>query len=105
QSFQDVGTLIGKYGSMGGVLRADPANLPRIIAFAIRGILLFPFHEAPQMLGLAAGWIVPGVFVALADEKNRAPWFGAFLMGLLLTGIGSRGWTFYYLPCLPLLAF
>ncbi len=57
------------------------------------------------MVGLAAGWIVPGMFVALADEKNRAPWFGALLMGLFLTGIGSRGWTFYYLPCLPLVAF
>jgi MFS family permease len=105
QSFHDVGTLIDKYGSMAGVLRADPANLPRIIAFAMRAALVFPFHEAPQLVGFAAGWIVPGVFFALADEKNRAPWFGALLMGLLLTGIGSRGWTFYYLPCLPLLAF
>jgi hypothetical protein len=105
QSFQDGGTLIDKYGSMGGVLRADPRNLLRIMAFAIRALLVFPFHEAPQMVALAAGWIVPGVFVASADEKNRAPWFGAFVMGLLLTGIGSRGWTFYYLPCLPLVAF
>lgn len=105
QSFHDVGTLISKYGSMAGVLRADPGNLPRIIAFAIRAVLVFPFHEAPQMVGLAAGWIVPGVFLALADDKNRAPWFGAFVMGLLLTGIGSRGWTYYYLPCLPLVAF
>jgi hypothetical protein len=105
QSFHDVNALIAKYGSVGGVLRADPLNLARIIAFAVRAILLFPFREAPQMVGLAAGWIVPGVFVALAGEKNRAPWFGAMLMGLLLTGIGSRGWTYYYIPCLPLVAF
>jgi hypothetical protein len=105
QSFHDVGTLIAKYGSMAGVLRADPRNLPRIIAFAIRALLVFPFHEAPQMVALGAGWIVPGVVVALADEKNRAPWFGALVMGLLLTGIGSRGWTSYYIPCLPLVAF
>jgi hypothetical protein len=105
RSFHEVPTLIGKYGSMAGVLSADPGNLPRIIAFAIRAALVFPFHEAPQMVGLAAGWIVPGLFLALADEKNRAPWFGALVMGLLLTGIGSRGWTFYYLPCLPLVAF
>jgi hypothetical protein len=105
QSFHDVNALVSKYGSVAGVLRADPGNLPRIIAFAIRAILVFPFREAPQMVALAAGWIVPGVFLALADEKNRAPWFGALVMGLLLTGIGSRGWTFYYIPCLPLVAF
>jgi hypothetical protein len=105
QSFHEGGNLIDKYGSMAGVLRADPANLLRVIAFGMRALLVFPFHEAPQMVALAAGWIVPGTFVAMADEKNRAPWFGALVMGLLLTGLGSRGWTSYYLPCLPLIAF
>lgn len=97
--------LVTRYGSMWGVIRANPWNLPRIVAFGTAQLAGFPFREGLEILGPAAFWLVPGGIVAFLTRRTYAPWVIAFVMGLFLTGVAARGWTFYYIPVLPLLAY
>lgn len=103
-SFLEVDGLIEKYGSTWGVVTSSPSAPFRIAAHAVKEIIKFPFGVGFQLLFLTAGWLVPCALVAVVRRDIRGPVLGAVVIGLLLTGIGSRGWLHYYIVFLPLLA-
>jgi hypothetical protein len=103
-SFLKVPTIIEKYGSMRGVLMSHWTAPIRIVAFAVKEALKFPFVTGFHLLFLAAGWLLPGLVAVIRRRHLHGPWLGAFLLGLLLTGIGSQGWLHYYTVFVPLAA-
>jgi hypothetical protein len=103
KSFSEVEGLISEYGSMLGVLRADGA-IPAIATMVIKEGLKFPFMMGFSLFFLAAGWLIPGLVATATTRVALAPWFFAFLCGLLLTGLGARGWLGYYGAVLPFAA-
>jgi hypothetical protein len=104
ESFLDVPTLLRKYGNMWDVLTADRIAPVRIAAFAAKEAVKFPFGIGFHLVFLAAAWVVPGLVAVCLRRSHHGPWLGAFLCGLLLTGIGSRGWLHYYVLFLPFTA-
>ena len=105
RSFVEVPALVVKYGSMLGVLRADPLNFFRIVMYGLVEALRFLLTGAPSLIALGAGLLVPGVILLAVRRESYAPWIGALVLGYVLTGIGSRGWAFYYVLVLPLFVY
>lgn len=103
KTFHEVNGLISEYGSMLGVLRADGA-ITAIVTMAIKEGLKFPFVTGFPLFFLAAGWLIPGLVATATTRVALAPWFFAFLFGLVLTGLGARGWLSYYFAVLPFAA-
>lgn len=93
--------LLRQYGSVWGVLTSHWSAPLRIAAFAAKEAVKFPFGVCFGLLFVAAAWFVPGLVVAAARRDCHRPWLGAFLLGLVLTGIGSREWIHYYVPLIP----
>jgi hypothetical protein len=102
QTFCEVDNLVTRYGSMIGVLTADWTVAPRLAYYAAKQALKFPFDIGFRLTFLAVGWFIPG-YIALVSKRDgrHASWLGAFTVGLILTGIGSRGWTHYYVVFIP----
>jgi hypothetical protein len=103
ESFSEMPDLVNEYGSFLGVLRADGA-IPAILKMAVKEVLKFPFGVGFSLFFLGAGWLIPGLVATVATRGAWAPWFFAFLAGLVLTGLGARGWTAYYVFVLPFAA-
>lgn len=105
RTFWEVSDLTAQYGGLWGVLSSSETAPLQIAAFALKEAVKFPFGVGFRLVFVGAGWLVPGT-VALLSARRVAhkPWFGAFALGLLLTGIGARGWTRYYVSFLPFLA-
>ena len=97
--------LITTYGSAFGVLRSEGAAMALTKA-TIKETLKFPFTLGFQLLFICAGWLLPGLMAMASNRHSWAPWFFAFLSGLVITGlgIGALGWVWYYLPVLPFAA-
>jgi 4-amino-4-deoxy-L-arabinose transferase-like glycosyltransferase len=103
-SFLQADATLAKYGSMWGLLTSHWTAPLRILAFAAKEAVKFPFDVAFSLLFLGAGWLIPGLIVAVSERRLHGPWLCAFLVGLFLTGIGSWGWPHYYVPFLPFTA-
>lgn len=101
REFSEVEGLIQKYGSLWAVLTSDPAAPLLIAARAAKEAVKFPFTIGFQLFFILAGLLIPGLAILLGRRDSYAPWFGAFVAGLILTGIGSRGWVRYYIPIVP----
>lgn len=101
QDFREVPDLIDEYGSVFGVLTSDWTAPLRIVAFGLKEAIKFPFQTGFQAYFIAAGFLVPGLLLAVADRRRYGPWLGAFLVGLFLMGIGSRDWVKYYVVIIP----
>lgn len=104
RGFEEVPSLIERYGSILGVVTSDISAVPRILLFGFKQVLLFPFREGFAIAFLPAGLLIAGVANPKIVDFLKAPWFWAFSVGLLLTGVGSRGWLHYYLPFVPFCA-
>jgi hypothetical protein len=100
-----VDDIISKYGNMWGVLRS-PGAVKAITAETVKETLKFPFTTGFELLFICAGWLIPGLVVTASRREAWAPWFFAFVCGLVVTGlgIGALGWTWYYIPVLPFAA-
>jgi hypothetical protein len=105
ETFHEIGAIVEKYGSVWGVITADPLNLPRILVFSLGQLARFPLREGVDLLGVGVLWLLPGTLVALFRRDSYTPWLIAFVAGLLLTGTAARGWLWYYVPILPLFAY
>lgn len=101
QEFSEVDAVIQKYGSLWAVLSSDPAAPLLIAKRAVKEAVKFPFTVGFQLFFILAGLLIPGVAILLGRRGSYAPWFGAFVGGLVLTGISSRGWLRYYIPIVP----
>lgn len=104
REFREVDALIQKYGSLWAVLSSDPAAPLLIVKTAAKEAVKFPFTMGFQLFFVLAGLLIPGLAILLARRDSYAPWFGAFVGGLILTGISSRGWLRYYVPIVPFCA-
>jgi hypothetical protein len=103
RSFFEVPELIARYGSVWGVISSHWSVAPRILLFAVKEAIKFPFGIGFAILFLAAGWLLPGFLSVTLQRRFHGPWLAAFLTGLFLTGLGSRGWLDYYVGFLPFL--
>ena len=103
-SFLQVPSIIEKYGSVVGVLTSHWMAPIRILAFAVKETLKFPFDTGFRLHFIAAGWLLPGLVAVALRRRFHGPWLGASLVGLFLTGLGSRGWLHYYTIFVPLTA-
>ncbi|MBE0593895.1 MAG: hypothetical protein IH616_16000 [Gemmatimonadales bacterium] len=101
QSFSEMDQLTREYGSFLGVVRSDPMVPVRLLGFGAKEILKFPFTVGFKIHFVLAGFLIPGLLTAVARRDSHAPWLMAFLVGLFLTGLASRGWVPYYLPVVP----
>lgn len=101
QSFSEMDELVRHYGSFWGVVRSDPTVPLKLVAYGVKEIVKFPFQLGFEFYFLLAGLLIPGLLVVVVRRKMHAPWLYAFLAGLFLTGLASRGWGHYYLPVLP----
>jgi hypothetical protein len=104
REFWELDAVIQKYGSLWGVLSSDPAAPLLIAKSAAEEAIKFPFTVGPHLFFVLAGLLIPGLIILLARRSSYAPWFGAFVAGLILTGISSRGWLRYYIPAVPFCA-
>jgi len=93
--------LLQQYGSFWGVLTSHWSAPFRIAAFAAKEAVKFPFGVCLHLFFVAAAWFVPGLVAGAARRDWHRPWLGAFLAGLVLTGVGSREWIHYYIPLIP----
>ncbi len=101
QSFADMDALAQQYGSFWGVIRSEPSAPVKLVALGVKEILKFPFELGFTFFFVLAGLLIPGLLIVVARRKLHAPWLYAFLAGLFLTGLASRGWGHYYLPVIP----
>jgi hypothetical protein len=101
ESFDEVPALIQMYGSLTGLLTSSPLVVPKIAIFAAKELVIFPFRVAFPLLFLSAGFLLPGALRLAVDRKWHTAWLGAFAVGLVLTGIGSRRWPHYYTIIVP----
>jgi hypothetical protein len=103
QTFFENEGLVVEYGSTWGVLTSSWSAPLRIAAYGAREFILAPKNIGIPMVWVLALLLVPGLLIAVSKRHWRAPWLGAFLAGLFLTGLAGRGWafSFYYLPFLP----
>src|SRR5262249_42864746 len=101
--FSEEDSLVRAYGSFSGVL-ATPGAIPAIAKAAVVETLKFPFRSGADLLLLASAWLVPGACILISQPKQWYPWLVALLAGFPLTTLGARGWQWYYLPVMPLLA-
>jgi 4-amino-4-deoxy-L-arabinose transferase-like glycosyltransferase len=101
----DYEDIVTTYGGALGVLRSEGAAVA-IAGMTVKEALKFPFTIGFQLLFICAGWLVPGFVATASNRQSWAPWFIAFLIGLVITGlgIGALGWVWYYLPVLPFTA-
>jgi hypothetical protein len=102
-TFGEVPELVREYGSLRGVLTSEPLAIPKILLYAVREAVAFPFSVAFPLLFLAAGFILPGGLLLLLQRRVWTPWLCAFLLGFFLTGIGAWRWIHYYIALLPFL--
>jgi len=101
QSFSEMDQLTREYGSFFGVIRSDPTIPVRLLTFGAKEFLKFPFTVGFKLHFVLAGFLIPGLLTTVARRDSHAPWLIAFLTGLFLTGLASRGWGPYYLPVVP----
>lgn len=104
KQFYEVDGLIRKYGSTWGVLSSHWTAPFRIAGFAAKRLVQFPFDVGFRLLFISAGWLLPGLLQLSRRRNLHGPWLGAFSIGLLLTGIGSQKWLFYYVAFIPFCA-
>ena len=103
REFTDVAALRAKYGSMLGLLKADPLLVPKLILHAGIETIRFPLGVGADMFGPAILWIGPGLVAGLFDRRFWSPWAMALTVGFLITAPTQPGWTHYFVPMLPLL--
>jgi len=103
REFTDVAGLRAKYGSMLGLLKADPLLVPKLILHAGIETIRFPLGVGADMFGPAILWIGPGLVAGLFDRRFWSPWAMALTVGFLITAPTQPGWTHYFVPMLPLL--
>jgi hypothetical protein len=94
--------LLRQYHNFWGVLTSHWSAPFRIAAFAAKEVVKFPFGVGFHLLFVATAWFLPGLVIAATRRDCHRPWLGAFLSGLVLTGIGSSEWTHYYLALIPI---
>ena len=104
KSFNEVPDLVRTYGSVWGVVTSDRFAAARIVAFAVKRAVLFPFYVGFPLLFLSAGFLLPGALRLVTQRDAYAPWLGAFVSGLVLTGIGSDHLLHYYTVIVPFAA-
>ena len=103
REFTDVSSLLDKYGSFLGLVRADPLLIPKLVVHAGVETLRFPLGVGADMLGPAVLWLGPGLIAGLFDRRFWSPWAMALTVGFLITAPTQPGWTHYFVPMLPLL--
>lgn len=99
--FFAINDLIGQYGSFWGLLQAHPTLPISLATYGTKELIKFPFTAAFSFYFVLAGFLIPGLLVVVARRENHAPWLGAFLVGLFITGLAGRDWGPYYLSVIP----
>lgn len=98
--FFDTDGLAARFESTLGVLTSHWTVSFKLAFFSLKEFLWSPVRIGVPLLGLAAIFLVPGLII-ISFRRNLWPFLAAFMVGLLLTGLGSRGWIHYYLAFLP----